>query len=78
LRSIYVPGEDRLERRAGILKLFPTDKYPLELIDGTKSAVARFPVMDKGRKDPEHWDEARKKLVGLGEDIYNKIKEAGV
>lgn len=76
--AIYISGEDRLERRAKILSLLPADKYPLELIDGPKSAVARFTIIKKGRKDPEHWDEARKKLVALGEDIYNKIKEAGV
>ena len=76
--AIYVSGKDRLERRARILSLLPPDKQPDDLRESPRSAVARFPACDKGRKDREHWDEARKKLVALGEEIYNKIKEAGV
>ncbi len=78
--AVYISGEDRLERRAKILSLLPADKQPDDLRESPRSAtaVARFTVVKKGRKDPEHWDEARKKLVALGEDIYNKIKEAKV
>ena len=36
----------------------------------------QFPVLDKGRKDQDDWDEIREKLVAMGTDIYNKIDES--
>ena len=60
------------------MKLFPDDKFPHKLNESEKYAYVRFQVMDKGRLDREHWDRIREKLVGLGEDIYDKIKQSDI
>ena len=61
-------GEDRLKRRNKVIELFPKNEY--------ESARIKFPVLDKGKKDCEHWPEIRENLTKLGADIYNKIKES--
>ena len=71
-------GEDRLQRRATVVELFPATEYTYELHESPKFANIVFPVLDKGRKDHEHWPEIRDKLATLGEDVYNRIKESDV
>ena len=72
-------GEDRLERREDIVKLFPNSQYDYRLREAPKSVSVTFPVLDdKGRGNREDWDEVREKLVAKGTDIYNKIYESDV
>ena len=71
-------GDNRFERREGILSLFPKDRYEYTLSESPKFTNVVFPVSDKGKKDRECWDGIREKLTGLGTDIYNKIKDADV
>lgn len=75
--SLHFKGEDRKDRRAKVMKLFPKTKYKYELHESSKCAVVRFPVLDKGKRDRDDWPEIRKKLTSVGEEIYNKIKESG-
>ena len=70
-------GEDRLDRRAQVAELFPESEYTYELRESPKFAHILFPVLDKGRKDREHWPEIRQKLTARGEIIYDTIKESG-
>jgi hypothetical protein len=78
LVEVSCKGEDRLERRRNIIRLFPKNEYEYKVHESPKSARVRFPVSDKGKKDREHWPEMRKKLIDLGADIHNKIKESGI
>lgn len=71
-------GEDRQERRAAVMKLFPAPEYTYELSQSRKFANVRFPVLDKGRKDREDWPDIREKLASLGTDIYNKISDSNI
>lgn len=74
--QLYFEGKDRLERRDTIMALFPESDYPYAYNDSPKQIRVQFPVLDKGRKDQDDWDETREKLVSLGTEIYNKIKES--
>lgn len=78
LVQVSCNGEDRLERRRNIIRLFPKNEYEYKVHESPKYARVRFPVLDKGKKDREHWPEMREKLTKLGTDIYNKIKESGI
>ena len=78
LVQVSCKGEDRLERRRNIIRLFPKNEYEYKVHESPKSARVRFPVLDKGKKDREHWPEMREKLTKLGTDIYNKMEESGV
>ena len=69
-------GENKVERRDEVMQLFPKSDYNYEYRVSPKEANVIFPVLDKGKKDLDEWDEIRKKLVGLGSNIYNKIKES--
>ena len=69
-------GERRQERREEVMELFPDSEYCYKYSESPKFVYAVFEVIDKGRKTPEHWDEARKKLVNMGTRIYNRIKES--
>lgn len=69
-------GDDRLEKRNRILELFPENEYSYELRESPKFANVLFPVLDKGKKDKEHWPEIREKLTSLGVKIYDKIKDS--
>ena len=71
-------GPDRKDRRDKVTKLFPKTKYEYEVRESQKFATIEFPVLDKGKKDREHWPEMREKLTKLGTDIYNRIKESGM
>jgi len=78
LVQVSCKGEDRLERRRNIIRLFPKNEYEYKVHESPKSARVRFPVLDKGKKDREHWPEMREELTKFGTDIYNKIKESGI
>jgi len=69
-------GENRLERRAEIMALFPKSEYDFRCKETSTFARVVFPILDKGRKDQDHWNEIREKLVTMGTDIYNKINES--
>ena len=69
-------GDTRIERRESVMELFPKDEYEYELRESPKFANILFPVLDKGKKDKEHWPEIREKLTKLGAEIYNKIRES--
>lgn len=69
-------GDDRLDRREKAVELFPEAEYSYELHESPKFAKVIFPVLEKGKKDTEDWPEIREKLTGMGEDIYNKIKDS--
>jgi hypothetical protein len=71
-------GENRSERRAAVIDLFPKEEFEYELRESPKFANIVFPVMNKGKKDVECWPEIRRKLTELGEKIYYKIQEASV
>lgn len=71
-------GDDRLERRNNVLELFPDNEYTYELRESPKFANIVFPVLNKGKKDKEHWPEIQEKLTNLGAQIYNSIKDSDV
>ena len=73
---LSLKGPDRKNRIEKVAKLFPITKYKYEVRESPKSVTIEFPVLDKGKKDREHWPEMREKLTKLGTDIYNKIKES--
>ena len=69
-------GENRLERRDDIVKLFLNSQYDYRLSEAPKSVSVTFPVLDKGRENRDDWDEIRDKLVAKGTKIYDKIYES--
>ncbi len=69
-------GENRLDRRTKVLELFPEPEYKYELRESPKFTSILFPVLDKGRKDPDHWVEVREILTKFGEEVYFKIKDS--
>ena len=69
-------GENRSERRAEIMEFFPESEYNYEYRESRSYASVIFPVLDKGIKDRDDWDEMREKLISMGTDIYNKINES--
>lgn len=70
--------EDKERRRERVMKLFPKSQYRYEYGKASKSVNVRFQQIKGGRKDPELWGEARKQLVDMGTNIYNRIKESGL
>lgn len=74
--QIYFHGANRSERREKIMTLFPKSEYTYAYRDSPRETKVQFPVLDKGRKDQDDWDEIRKKLVAMGTDIYTKIDES--
>ena len=73
---LYFRGENRLERRDDIVKLFPKSQYDYRLSEAPKYVAVTFPVLDKGRENRDDWDEIRDKLVAKGTKIYDKIYES--
>lgn len=67
---------EKKEHRDKIMKLFPECSY--EHREAKKAISVVFPVLNKGRKDPEYWPEMREKLVNMGTKIYNKINESNL
>jgi len=78
LVDVRFSAEDRRERRSKAIELFPDAKYSHELRESEKCAYIRFPVLDKGIKDREHWPEIREKLKLLGENIYKTLRGSDV
>ena len=76
--QLYFGGKDRLERRDQIMALFPESNYDYEYNDSPKQIRVQFPALDKGKNNRDDWDEIRQKLVSMGTDIYNKIKESNL
>lgn len=76
--QIYFHGENRSERREKIMTLFPKSEYVYTYRDSPRETKVQFPILDKGRKDEDDWDEIREKLVAMGTDIYNKIDESAL
>ena len=74
--SFLCTGENRIERRDKISALFPEADYDYSYRESTKRARVEFPILNKGKDHPENWDEIRQKLVTMGTDIYDKIKES--
>ena len=74
--QIYFHGANGSERREKIMTLFPKSEYAYVYRDSPRETKVQFPVLDKGRKDQDDWDEIREKLVAMGTDIYNKIDES--
>ena len=71
---LWFKGKDREERRDKVMELFPAEDYDYKYKDAEKAAIVIFPVLSKGMKDEEDWDEIRQELVSLGTNIYNEIK----
>ena len=71
--QVYFHGANGSERREKIMTLFPKSEYTYAYRDSPRETKVQFPVLDKGRKDQDDWDEIREKLVAMGTDIYNKI-----
>ena len=76
--QIYFHGANGSERREKIMALFPKSEYAYAYRDSPRETKVQFPVLDKGRKNQDDWDEIRKKLVAMGTDIYNKIDESNL
>ena len=76
--QIYFHGANGSERREKIMALFPKSEYAYTYRDSPRETKVQFPVLDKGRKNQDDWDEIRKKLVAMGTDIYNKIDESAL
>ena len=71
-------GERRAERREEVMELFSELEYPYKYKESRKFVFATFERIDGGRKTPDRWNEARKKLVDMGSQIYNRINKSGL
>ncbi len=76
--QLYFQGENPLDRRDGVMELFPESDYTYDYNDSPKQIRVQFPVLNKGKNDRDDWDEIREELVTMGTDIYNKINESGL
>jgi len=77
--QLFFSGADKSERsehREMVMTLFPKSEYTYEYREASKAVSVVFPVLDKGKKNRDTWDEIREKLVAMGTDIYNKINES--
>lgn len=72
---LWLQGENRSERRNKIKELFQEVDYDCKDKDTPKYATLIFPVLDKGKNDRDDWDEIREKLVTMGTDIYNALRQ---
>lgn len=72
---LWLYGENRSERRDKIKELFQESIYDCEDKDTPKGATLVFPAMNKGKNDRDDWDEIREKLVAMGTDIYNTLRQ---
>jgi hypothetical protein len=44
--------------------------------ESPKFANLLFPILNKGKKDKDYWDEIRDKLTSTGEQIYEVIMKS--
>ena len=73
---LYFLKPNHFERRDKIMPLFSKSDYDYTYKDTARVTTVIFPVLDKGKKDRDDWDEIREALVAIGTDIYNKINES--
>ena len=71
--QLLCTGDGRVERRDKIIELFTDYEYVCK--ESPKEAKVNFPILDKGKNDREDWDEIREKLVAMGTDIYNTLRQ---
>jgi hypothetical protein len=77
--QLFFSGADKSERsehRERVMTLFPKSEHTYEYREASKAVSVVFPVLDKGKKNRDDWDEIREELVAIGTDIYNKINES--
>ena len=77
--QLFFSGADKSERsehRERVMTLFPKSDHSYEYREARQAVSTVFPVLNKGKRDREDWDEIRQKLVARGTDIYNKINES--
>ncbi len=73
---LFFLNPNHFEHRDKIMAFFPESDYDYEYKDTSRLTTVIFRVLDKGKKDHDHWDEIRQKLVDMGTDIYNRINES--
>lgn len=69
-------GDNREERREEVMELFPRLEYSYDYMEAGGSVSAQFAKIDGGKRNPELWADARRKLVEMGTRIYNRISES--
>ena len=65
---------DRIDERDMFLEHMK--ELGVETRETPKVAFISVPVMDKGQRHTEHWDEIRQKLVHTGEVVFRIVSEA--
>jgi hypothetical protein len=75
---LYFSGDDRIERRESVEKLFADGGLQYELHESPKFANIIFPVLDKGKNDRDDWPAIRTALTSKGEQIYNVIADSDI
>lgn len=77
--QLFFSGADKSERsehRERVMTLFPKSDYSYGYREARQAVSAVFPVLNKGKRDRDDWDEIREKLVAIGTDICNRINES--
>lgn len=74
--KVYLKGDNRAERRDRVVEILSDLEYESFTNESPKYAQINYPVMNRGMKDGKHWDEIRSKLLQIGTDIFNKLKNA--
>lgn len=69
-------GDNRMQKRERVIELFPQDQFDYEIKESPKFANLLFPILNKGKKDKDYWDEIRDKLTSTGEQIYEIIMKS--
>lgn len=75
---VVFSGENRVDRRSAVEKLFVDGDLEYSLHESAKMASILFPVLDKGKRDRDDWPEIRSKLTSVGESVYNRIANSQV
>ena len=76
--KFYYKGDNRIEKRDKAYEVLSELGYEMILGEAAKHASILFPVIDKGKKDINNWEEIREKLIKIGTDVYNKINESKI
>ncbi|MCE2413543.1 hypothetical protein J4G07_06020 [Candidatus Poribacteria bacterium] len=74
--QLYFYGENPSKSGNEVMALFSQSGYDCKNTDTSTDTRVKFSVLNKGKNDRDDWPEMRKKLVAMGTDIYNKIKES--
>jgi len=72
----YYMGESQEERRDRAFDLLSELNLEMFKHDAPKHSKIIFPVIKKGMRHKESWDEIRSKLVDMATQIYKKISES--